>query len=969
VNRFPRGGGPFRAALLAAALLLSSVPCAARETVVRVALPPAYEAEVQKQAGDAPRCLDRASPCGHVLRYRYAFGTDYQLLDWLQNGKVDAAVVSGLTLELIRRGAGEKFERDFFVAAEPPLSRLSLRRTRVALRADKDGTVLADAEAELATLFEDLLASRTRDDATIELSSHLSAGMPELFARAQRWLKSQPEHRGNALDTLMGGVLQRLRFSFDGSAGAGLRIRLAEEPGTTPELFLARRSALPEPISTYASLKPALGAEPAFLDYLGGANKPGAPGNELTRFAAANYVRESIGWRTRFLFAFTLEEVRGLLRRHEARDAAEDDGIALVLTGGGVKAAYQTRLIDHLYGEGFLHNRFAAEERDPRAVPVKYVVGTSGGALLGIFVASLEGTKSKPDLSTKLWNVYQDDKPTRLLSSGDVFPKVDMLRWLSLLACMAIFGLVCWALSHIRRWRRDSPGAPRDGPGRFWRLSFWWLLLLGVTPWLLIYVNGQHGQEHIPAVQGLFYFAYVLIAIHSDNRFITTGEPRAVNKPGWPPLLLGAAGVALVGIAVMLRISQIDTKPLPIFQHFEITRPALLACIGVLFVSWGMHWWLLRRARWLEPVETRAVSAFALLIGVCLLSYVPILAGKAPFFELTLDFWKYLALSALVVSLVLAALSYWGRPRFLKGLFDFLLSRHPAQASGTGRHARIIWGFLAGWLWWNLAVAPGAYGNDNARHYFKEAAKNVFGKGKVDGESLRDVQFHAFYVAPITALREGLERYVMFQPRQAYQPGVPGALLGGHRNWASISNDPRWFPIESDEQQAKLVLRVAFASGSPFPVFPPHRIPLEPRGVEEKLFVDGGYAHNVPVEAAKRLGARRVLVISSSPRSSGTSRSGNDRKFQPLGDFAWMVRWIVPYLYERSQVEDALSAEDLLVASIAPSASEDGWPFLTDFQDVVIKRMFKQAEDDVKCRVGNIENWGRPSFGRRPAAS
>jgi len=31
-----------------------------------------------------------------------------------------------------------------------------------------------------------------------------------------------------------------------------------------------------------------------------------------------------------------------------------------------------------------------------------------------------------------------------------------------------------------------------------------------------------------------------------------------------------------------------------------------------------------------------------------------------------------------------------------------------------------------------------------------------------------------------------------------------------------------------------------------------------------------------------------------------------------------MLRWIVPYLYERSQVEDALSAEDLLVALIAP---------------------------------------------------
>jgi len=196
--------------------------------------------------------------------------------------------------------------------------------------------------------------------------------MPELFARAQRWLKSHAKSSGNeprALDTLMEGVLKRVHLRFDGGAGAALRFALAEEPGTTPELFLARRSALPDPISAYASLKPALDAEVAFLDYLAQAAKGAPPGSELQRFAGRNYVSESIGWRTRFLFAFNLEELRGLLRRHEPRDPGEDDGIALVLTGGGVKAAYQTRLIDHLYGNGFLRNRLAPGEHDPRAVP------------------------------------------------------------------------------------------------------------------------------------------------------------------------------------------------------------------------------------------------------------------------------------------------------------------------------------------------------------------------------------------------------------------------------------------------------------------------------------------------------------------------------------------------------------------------------------------------------------------------
>jgi hypothetical protein len=66
-------------------------------------------------------------------------------------------------------------------------------------------------------------------------------------------------------------------------------------------------------------------------------------------------------------------------------------------------------------------------------------------------------------------------------------------------------------------------------------------------------------------------------------------------------------------------------------------------------------------------------------------------------------------------------------------------------------------------------------------------------------------------------------------------------------------------------------------------------------------------------------------------------------------------------------VEDALSAEDLLVALIAPSASPEGWPFLTDFRAEVIERLFAEAEKDRALRIGTIENWGRPMFTRRAA--
>jgi hypothetical protein len=111
--------------------------------------------------------------------------------------------------------------------------------------------------------------------------------------------------------------------------------------------------------------------------------------------------------------------------------------MALVLTGGGVKAAYQTRLIDYLYGSGRLFNDVPAEAATI-AAKVDYVIGTSGGALLGIFVSALNNklvsklvsTGTLDPLTTILWG-----PPGTHLRSQDVFPLIDMLRYASVIAC------------------------------------------------------------------------------------------------------------------------------------------------------------------------------------------------------------------------------------------------------------------------------------------------------------------------------------------------------------------------------------------------------------------------------------------------------------------------------------------------------------------------------------------------------
>src|SRR4029077_14019091 len=52
---------------------------------------------------------------------------------------------------------------------------------------------------------------------------------------------------------------------------------------------------------------------------------------------------------------------------------------------------------------------------------------------------------------------------------------------------------------------------------------------------------------------------------------------------------------------------------------------------------------------------------------------------------------------------------------------------------------------------------------------------------------------------------------------------------------------------------------VVFASGSPYPVFPAHAV----KGEKDRL-VDGGYANNVPIDAAQSVGADEVLIVESS---------------------------------------------------------------------------------------------------------
>ena len=185
-------------------------------------------------------------------------------------------------------------------------------------------------------------------------------------------------------------------------------------------------------------------------------------------------------------------------------------------------------------------------------------------------------------------------------------------------------------------------------------------------------------------------------------------------------------------------------------------------------------------------------------------------------------------------------------------------------------------------------------------------------------------------------------------------PGPPPPTPAGD---ARCVRDPQ----DVAEWNLEYIRSVVFASGSPYPVFPAHRI-------DDKIgrLVDGGYANNVPLDAAQGAGADQVLIVeSSNPLGHPVAPSFVGFVLDAVriqGDLVDNLPALFTFLYERSLELDRISRRELLVVSLAPSREEAGWPTLVQFTGAVIGRMRKVAKEDWDQgrRIGLVQSWGRP---------
>jgi hypothetical protein len=151
-----------------------------------------------------------------------------------------------------------------------------------------------------------------------------------------------------------------------------------------------------------------------------------------------------------------------------------------------------------------------------------------------------------------------------------------------------------------------------------------------------------------------------------------------------------------------------------------------------------------------------------------------------------------------------------------------------------------------------------------------------------------------------------------------------------------------------------LALDVVLGSGSIFPVFPARRLEDFPKPGEYADLVDGGFAHNSPIEAAVLWGATHIILIEASPHE----RAGRD-------NFLQNATASLDHLYDQAQLLDTRSRGKVSVYTLAP---EPPHLCVLDFADNLIRGAAVKGYRDASGRAegDGASGAGRPRFRKEP---
>jgi hypothetical protein len=107
----------------------------------------------------------------------------------------------------------------------------------------------------------------------------------------------------------------------------------------------------------------------------------------------------------------------------------------------------------------------------------------------------------------------------------------------------------------------------------------------------------------------------------------------------------------------------------------------------------------------------------------------------------------------------------------------------------------------------------------------------------------------------------------------------------------------------------EILTDVVMGSGSIFPIFPARALVDFPRTGDRVELVDGGFAHNSPVEAAVLWGATHIVLVEASP--GAVERAGRQNFVRNSID-------AFNHLYYQAQLADARSKEKVTIFGLRP---------------------------------------------------
>ena len=146
---------------------------------------------------------------------------------------------------------------------------------------------------------------------------------------------------------------------------------------------------------------------------------------------------------------------------------------------------------------------------------------------------------------------------------------------------------------------------------------------------------------------------------------------------------------------------------------------------------------------------------------------------------------------------------------------------------------------------------------------------------------------------------------------------------------------------------AEKLLDVVIGSGTIYPVFPARPLYNFPVAGEFVELVDGGFAHNSPVEAAVLWEATHIIQLLATPE-----------KRRPRKNLATNALAAYSHLFKQSQLADNRSAKQVSVFTLQP---EPPHICVLDFADILIEQSIERGYRDAR---GEISRDGQTIFGQ-----